>query len=122
VPEPVAGCWDKKPLKREIVAMAGKPARGRVEAVKLDTRGDVLAALDNVRIAVGVAEEFEAAVRVACDAGHEPALDGALAGALFGALHGVAAIPHERVAAVSGIAQVQAMAEQLVARDARPPG
>jgi hypothetical protein len=36
-------------------------------------------------------------------------------------MHGVGAIPHERIAAVSGIAQVQAMAEQMVARDARRP-
>ena len=119
VPEPVAGCWDKKPLKREIVAMAGKDANGRAGAGKLDAPGDVLAALDNARAVLGAAQEFEAAVLMACDAGKEPALDGALAGALFGAMHGVGAIPHERIAAVSGIAQVQAMAEQMVARDAR---
>jgi ADP-ribosylglycohydrolase len=118
VPEPVSGCWDKKPLKREIVAMAGSGARDRSGTLRLDTSGDVLAALANMRAAVAASREFEAAVRLACDAGNDPALDGALAGALFGALHGVHAIPRERIAAVSGIAQVQSLAEQVVSRDA----
>jgi ADP-ribosylglycohydrolase/protein-tyrosine phosphatase len=120
MPEPGPDCWGKKPPKREIVAMVKNGAKGRVGVLKRDTAGDVLEALGNARAVVSVATEFEAAVRVACDAGNEPSLDGALAGALFGALHGVAAIPRERIAAVQGIAQVQDIVDRLAARDERP--
>ncbi len=120
LPEPAPGCWRAKPLKRELVAAAKDAGERRADAARRDTAGDVIDALVTARMAVRAAPDFEAAVRIACESGNEPALDGALAGALYGALHGVGAIPPERLAQVTGCAQVHQMADQLSARDERP--
>ena len=122
VPAPAPDCWGAKPLKREILALLQGGAKVRSAAAQRDTAGDVLEALANARSAVGLAADFESAVRAACDTGNEPSLDGALAGALYGALFGAGAVPQQRLASLQGIAQVSEVADRLAARDERPGG
>ena len=121
LPEPAPGCWGTRALRREVAALAGGgPPRTR--ASRRDTPGDVIEALANARAAVSTATDLEKVVRLACEGGSEPTLDGALAGALFGAMHGAASIAPERSGEVRGIAQVRDLAARLADRDGRSPG
>lgn len=121
VPEPAAGCWGTRPLRREVAALGG-PQRARAGSTRRDTAGDVIEALANARAAVSTATDLDKVVRLAVEGGGEPTLDGALAGALFGAMHGAAALPRALIAEVQGITQVQEVANRLAARDERPGG
>jgi len=117
--EPVPGYWTAKPLKPEVSGIATGAAARIADEARRDTSGDVLEALANTRAAVLAAQDFENAVRIACEKGGDAALDGALAGALYCALYGAGAIPADKLASLTGGQQVRQLADQLVGHDER---
>jgi ADP-ribosylglycohydrolase len=114
--EPVPGLWAAKPLKADVLAMAGR-AVSPVGGDRDETANDVVAAIANMRAAVRGARTFEDAVRIAGRKGGDASLDGALAGALYGAICGAAAIPAAHLTSLAGAAQVEQVFLRLRDRD-----
>jgi ADP-ribosylglycohydrolase len=96
---PVPGLWERRPLRREIAAVAAGAWRApgyvaRADGGAADALGLVLAALEGGR-------QFRDTVLAAINLGQDADVNGALAGQLAGALYGAAALPAHWVAALA---------------------
>ena len=96
VPEPVAGCYGAKPLRKDVRSACATGGAGKIAALP-----EALRVLMLSRRIVASATDFEAAItearRLAGEAGSPLA---AITGTLYGALHGAGALPmstHERL-------------------------
>jgi ADP-ribosylglycohydrolase/protein-tyrosine phosphatase len=113
--EPVAGLWESRPLRAEVVAAL--MAQGAApEAQRRARPPDVVQAVVNVRAAVAAAGSAIEAIRLAIRDGREPALDGALAGALAGALWGASGLPAPAVSALAGRDLIDGFAVRFAGR------
>ncbi len=103
VPEPVAGCFGAKPLRKDVRTSCTVTAPG-----KASTLPEVLRVLAHARRIVHSASDFTAAIveaRRAC--GEDVTPLAALTGTLYGALHGFDALPVAAVARLAGRDQLE---------------
>lgn len=113
--EPVAGLWQSRPLRPEL--MAAFEGQGRAQASQRRTTApDVVQAVVNARAAVAAAGDADEAIRRAIEAGREPALDGALAGALAGALWGLSGLQAGAVARLARRESIDGFAARFADR------
>jgi ADP-ribosylglycohydrolase len=98
VPEPAAGCFGNKPLRKDVRSACTVSAAGRAGALP-----EVLRVLVHARRIVNAAPDFTSAIvearRVAVEDGSPLA---AITGTLYGALHGFDALPPAAVARLVG--------------------
>jgi len=118
--EPVAGLWQSRPLRPELVAAFTAHEAAR-ESQRRTHSPDVVQAVVNARAAVAAAGNATEAIRLAIRDGREPALDGALAGALAGALWGASALPAGAVSALARRDTIDDFAARFAGRLATPP-
>ncbi|MCM2310102.1 MAG: ADP-ribosylglycohydrolase family protein [Steroidobacteraceae bacterium] len=114
--EPVAGFWNRKPLKAELVAALTAPLPANAPRQRAHP-ADVVQAVVHARAAVAAAQNPGDAIDQAIRDSQEPALDGALAGALAGALWGAAALPGEHLAALARRDTIEGLAQRCVERE-----
>lgn len=113
--EPVAGLWQARPLRPEVVAALSKPRAAR-ETPRRAPPPDVVEAVANARAAVAAGGNAVEAIRLAVRDGREPALDGALAGALAGALWGASSLPAGALAGLARRDVIDGLADRFIAR------
>jgi ADP-ribosylglycohydrolase len=103
VPEPAAGCFGNKPLRKDVRSACTVSAAGRAGALP-----EVLRVLVHARRIVNAAPDFTSAIvearRVAVEDGSPLA---AITGTLYGALHGFDALPPAAVARLVGRAPLE---------------
>jgi ADP-ribosylglycohydrolase len=116
IPEPVAGCWGTRPLRKDVRSACAATAPG-----KSATLPEVLQALVAARRIVLVAQNFDAAIAAA-----RPLADGspvaALVGTLYGALHGFGALPAAAVSRLAGREQLDGVVNAGMSRQATTAG
>jgi ADP-ribosyl-[dinitrogen reductase] hydrolase len=112
VPEPAAGCYGARPLRKDVRAACASPPGGKATALP-----EVLRVLVLARRSVGGAAGFEAAIAEARRvAGESAALLPALAGTLYGALHGFDSLPAATLERLAGRAQLEEVARRSLAK------
>ena len=103
VPEPVAGCFGARPLRKDVRAACTATAPGKISALP-----EVLRVLAHARCIVHAAPDFTAAIveaRRACGEDGTPLA--ALTGTLYGALYGFDALPVAAAARLAGRDQLE---------------
>jgi ADP-ribosyl-[dinitrogen reductase] hydrolase len=114
VPEPVAGCFGNKPLRKDVSASCTVTAAGKANALP-----EVLRVLAHARRIVYAAPDFAAAIvearRLAVEDGSPLA---AITGTLYGALHGFDALPVAAGVRLAGRDQLEVACSRGVAREA----
>jgi ADP-ribosylglycohydrolase len=116
LPEPVAGCWDAKPLHPDVRSACASAATR-----KSATLPEVLQVLVAARRHVLAAPSFDAAIAAA----RQPAggsVEAALVGTLYGALHGFDSLPAAAVARLAGRERLDDAVDEGLSRHAAAPG
>ncbi len=116
IPEPLAGCWSAKPLRKDVQA-ALTTAPAAVGAKAIGGAIDVLQALAIARRIVTDARDFDAAMAEARGSVRDDtALVAGLVGTLFGLQYGVDALPAAALGRLAGRDQLDVAAERCIAR------
>lgn len=117
VPEPAAGCYGARPLRKDVRAACVSPPVGIATSLP-----SVLRALVLARRIVGDAASFDAAIGAARSVDAESAgLIPALAGTLYGALHGIDSLPDATLDLLAGRDQLEEVSRRSLA-DVPAPG
>jgi ADP-ribosyl-[dinitrogen reductase] hydrolase len=115
---PVPGLWERKPLRREIAAVAAGGWRKRTAPA---ADGTAVHALQLALWSLERGPTWRDATIAAIQLGHETAASGAIVGGLAGALYGVGGIPAAWRSALAGAERIAQLADAL-ARSAEPRG
>jgi ADP-ribosylglycohydrolase len=116
VPEPVAGCYGARALRKDVRAACMKPPGDKATALP-----EVLRVFALARRVAGSADSFDAAIEDARGvAGRSAALLPALVGTLYGALHGSDSLPAATLDRLDGREQLADVARRSLANFTAP--
>jgi ADP-ribosylglycohydrolase len=113
LPEPTPSCWSRKPLRKEVAAVAAQSCPPSTHG----QAGHVLRVLADARRIAWARAEFEVAMSAACRVGRQDAaLYCAIVGTLFGLRRGPGALPPALVSRLAGSAHLDAIVRQFGSR------
>jgi ADP-ribosylglycohydrolase len=112
---PVAGLWDRRPLKPEVLAVAKGGWRGK-SPPRISGGGQAPAALEAALWAFDQGGSLRETLLAAVNLGGDADTTGAIAGQLAGAVYGAAGVPAGWRAALAGCDRIESLADALAAR------